>query len=73
MRPSSSFPSIQQGERLTMGLREVADALGVSVTHIWRLANAGVIPTVTIGKRKLVLREEFEAFLRGERQWEVRP
>jgi excisionase family DNA binding protein len=68
-----SHSSSEQGDRLALGLREVAETLGVSVTHIWRLANAGVIPTVTIGKRKLVLREEFEAFLRGERSWEVRP
>jgi excisionase family DNA binding protein len=66
-----SHSSSEQGDRLALGLREVAEALGVSVTHIWRLANAGVIPTVTIGKRRLVPREEFEAFLRGERSWEA--
>jgi excisionase family DNA binding protein len=70
---NTRFSSRDQGERLAYSFREVAEALGVSESHVSRLAKAGAIPTVVVGKRKLVPREEFEAFLRGQRSWEAQP
>jgi excisionase family DNA binding protein len=69
----TGFDSRKREERVALGFREVAEALGVSTSHIWRLAAAGVIPTVVVGKRRLVPREELEALLRGERSWEAQP
>lgn len=70
---NTRFASRDQGERLAYSFREVAEALGVSESHVSRLAKARVIPTVVVGKRKLVPREELEALLRGERSWEAQP
>lgn len=42
--------------RQTYSFQEVADILGVTATTIGRRADAGEVPTITIGRRRLVPR-----------------
>jgi excisionase family DNA binding protein len=41
-------------ERLTVSVEEAAQALGVSRAHAFRMAGAGELPTIRLGKRLLV-------------------
>lgn len=41
-------------ERLTVSVDEAARALGISRAHAFRMATAGGLPTVRLGKRLLV-------------------
>lgn len=46
-----------------MRLEEVANRLSVSSRSLARMLARGEIPTVTMGRRRLVRRSAFEAFL----------
>jgi excisionase family DNA binding protein len=41
-------------EKLTISVEEAAQALGVSRAHAFRMAAAGELPTIRLGKRLLV-------------------
>jgi excisionase family DNA binding protein len=41
-------------ERLTVGIEEAARLLSVSPSHAFRMAAAGELPTIRLGKRLLV-------------------
>lgn len=48
---------------LTVTIDEAAEALGVSRGSAYKAAHLGQIPTIRIGKRLLVLRDQFEKLL----------
>ena len=52
--PCLSLPS--EPERETLDLPELAERLGVSRSSIYRWADAGIIPTIRLGRRRLVPR-----------------
>ena len=52
--PYLSLPS--EPERETLDLPELAQRLGVSRSSIYRWADAGIIPTIRLGRRRLVPR-----------------
>lgn len=54
-----------QGERQTMTIEEAAKALGVGRNKAYEAAKAGQIPTIKIGKRRLVPIVAFEKMLKG--------
>lgn len=49
---------------LTVSRTEAADLLGVSVKQIDRLTAAGRLPSVKVGRRRLIARESIESFLK---------
>ena len=53
-------------ERLAFRPAEAAEALGVSVTHIYRLLQNGDIRARRCGSRLLVSRRALEDYLHGE-------
>ena len=46
-----SSPAAQPIEKLTLSTREVCQALGISVTTLWRLEKAGKITPISTGLR----------------------
>lgn len=46
--------------KLLLDVKEVAQLTGLSLSTIWREIRAGVIPTIRIGRRRLVPREFLE-------------
>jgi excisionase family DNA binding protein len=52
-------------ERPTMSIPEAAKVLGIGVNGAYEAAKRGEIPTITIGKRILVLREPLRRLLGG--------
>lgn len=46
---------IESKERLTMTVREAAEALGISRATAYMLASTGQIPTIRLGERRLVV------------------
>jgi len=46
---------IESKEKLTMTVKEAAEALGVSRATAYILANTGQIPVIRLGERRLVV------------------
>jgi excisionase family DNA binding protein len=57
--PSSDEP------RLALGVQEVADALGVSRELVKQMIRTGKLPSVKLGRRRLISRKALEQFLAG--------
>jgi excisionase family DNA binding protein len=57
--PSSDPP------RLALGVQEVADALGVSRELVRQMIRTGKLPSVKLGRRRLISRKALERFLAG--------
>ncbi len=53
---------------LVFSIAETAKALGVSERHIARLLASGALPSVRIGRRRLVRRAALKGWLEG---WEA--
>ena len=62
--PYLSLPS--EPERETLDLPELAERLGVSRSSIYRWADAGIIRTVRLGRRRLVPRDELSRLLAAD-------
>ena len=52
--------------RLAFGVQEVADALGVSRELVKHMIRTGELPSVKLGRRRLISRTALERFLAGE-------
>lgn len=53
-------------ERL-LSVAEAADVLGVSYQKTWRLIYSGALPTVRIGRRRLIAPDDIRAFISAHR------
>jgi len=51
--------------RLAFGVQEVADALGVSRELVKDMIRTGELPSVKLGRRRLISRKALERFLAG--------
>jgi excisionase family DNA binding protein len=51
--------------RLALGVKEVADALGVSRELVKQMIRTGKLPSVKLGRRRLISRKALERFLAG--------
>ena len=51
--------------RLPLGVKEVADALGVSRELVKQMIRTGKLPSVKLGRRRLISRKALERFLAG--------
>ena len=69
--PYLSLPS--EPERETLDLPELAARLGVSRSSIYRWADAGIIPTIRLGRRRLVPRAVVDDLLSPRRASAERP
>jgi len=49
-------------------LRETADELRLGTTKTWQLAATGAIPTVRLGRRVLVTRQDLDQFIADHRE-----
>ena len=52
--------------RLAFGVQEVADALGVSRELVKHMIRTGELPSVKLGRRRLISRKALERFLAGD-------
>ena len=52
-------------KRATLTIDEAAEILGISRSAAYRAADTGEIPTIQIGRRRLVPRARLEELLRG--------
>ena len=61
-----SLTAASAGEpRLAFGIQEVADALGVSRELVKHMIRTGELPSVKVGRRRLISRKALERFLAG--------
>ena len=51
-------------ERIAFSMAEAADLLGVSRVTLYNQIAAGNLETVKVGRRRLITREQIDAFLR---------
>jgi excisionase family DNA binding protein len=51
--------------RLAFGVQEAADALGVSRELVKHMIRTGELPSVKLGRRRLISRKALERFLAG--------
>ena len=60
-------------ERRVYFVNEVAEILGVSRQTVLKYVKSGIVPGLRVGGRYLILKDEFEEFLRtgGERASEL--
>jgi excisionase family DNA binding protein len=59
-------PTAVQGERLSVGVEEAAEMLGVGRSSVFTLVKDGALKSFKVGKRRLIAVAELQAFL--ERQ-----
>lgn len=55
----------QAAERLTMNVAEVAHSLGISLPKAYELANRADFPSIRMGRRVIVPKREFIAWLQA--------
>ena len=66
--PVTATSDRSSGEpRLAFGVQEVADALGVSRELVKDMIRTGELPSVKLGRRRLISRKALERFLAGRR------
>lgn len=53
-------------ERLVYTVQEVTEMLGVSRSHVYELIRRNIIPTLDIGKRRVVPKKKFEEWINGK-------
>ncbi len=53
-------------ERKVYTVQEVAEMLGISTSHAYGLAKQKMFPTLMLGKRLVVPKRKFDAWLEGE-------
>jgi excisionase family DNA binding protein len=51
--------------RLALGVQEVADALGISRELVKQMIRTGKLPSVKLGRRRLISRKALKRFLAG--------
>ena len=50
-------------EKAALSVEEVGTYLGTSRPTVYRLMDSGALPSIHIGRRRLVLREDLDKFL----------
>lgn len=59
-KPETLTPPIP---RMAVGMKEAAESLGVSRSHLYNLLNDGELHTIMIGGRRLIRVAELERFI----------
>ena len=54
-------------EKSALSVTEAHCYLGIARAQLYRLMGSGELPSLHIGRRRLVLREDLDAFLRARR------
>jgi excisionase family DNA binding protein len=66
----SNEPKIQIGvdvmKKMAYGIKEAAEYVSVSKTHMHRMVKEGVIRSVQLGNRKLIPASDLEAFIANQ-------
>lgn len=57
---------IANDDRLTMSVQEAGVLLGVSRNHAYKLAREGAFPTIRLGRKIVVPKARFEAWINGD-------
>ena len=53
-------------EKKVYSIQEVADALGISHSYAYQLVRSGVIPSLSLGKKRVIPITKFEQWLDGK-------
>lgn len=64
--PSTAMVGAVPTGRLALSLSEVADALGVGRTMVYRLTSSGQLPSIQIGKRRLIPVHVLDEWIRAQ-------
>ncbi|MDP4153268.1 MAG: helix-turn-helix domain-containing protein [Bacillota bacterium] len=56
-------------EKLTYSVPELAKSLGISASAAYKLVHTKGFPTLSLGKRKLVLIDELQSWLKQNSGW----
>lgn len=52
-------------EKLVYSIRETAELLGISRSYAYELVRNGTIPTLKLGKKRLIPKEKFAEWVNG--------
>ena len=50
-------------EKLVYSIQEVADLLGISKSYAYELVRKGIIPTLVLGRKKVISKEKFNQWI----------
>lgn len=50
-------------EKITYSIQEVAELLGISKSYAYELTRSGVIPSILLGKKRIIPKEYFHNWL----------
>ena len=53
-------------EKLVYSIQEVAEALGISQSYAYQLVRSGVIPSLELGKKRVIPKNKFEQWINGQ-------
>lgn len=68
MNASSASRSTPPAVRLALSIREAAEVTGLGYTTLRKVVREGQLPTVRVGRRRLVRFEDLESWLAGQAQ-----
>jgi excisionase family DNA binding protein len=54
-------------ERAALSIDEAYTYLGIGRAHLYRMMEEGLLPSFHIGRRRLILREDLDKFLRDRK------
>lgn len=60
--------SVLASEKLTYRIDEVVKVTGLGRTSIYELMTSGVLPSLKVGARRLIMKDDLVAFLESCRQ-----
>ncbi len=55
-------------EKLVLTIQEAADVLGISKSYAYELSRQGVIPTLVLGKKRVIPKEKFIQWINNQGQ-----
>lgn len=54
-------------EKLVYSIREAADLLGISQSYVYELVRKGTIPSLELGKKRVIPKVKFNQWVNGEK------
>ena len=55
-------------EKLVYSIQEVAELLGISKSYAYELVRRGTIPSLKLGKKRVIPKEKFKNWVNGEKE-----
>ena len=55
-------------DKIVYTMQEIADMLGISRSYAYELVRNGTIPSLELGKKRVIPKEKFNKWVNGERE-----